>query len=169
MQARSADQVAVRRSRSQEQCGPATGDGHVESPEPRSQGGGRADHDEEPVVAVDEAEDLVEWAGDRCLVEQVGVVDEDRQRRDPAPRLDQGRDVVGPHERHAVRGTARRPPWGPRHDRDGAPTIGDRRGEDAERVAAPRPVWTAHEEHPSVLCRKPRQPFVVTVGHPEHV
>ena len=79
MQARGADQVAVGGARGKEQRGLAAGDRQVQSSEPRRQGRRRGRRDEEPVIPVDEVEDLAERAGDRCVVEEVGVVDEERQ------------------------------------------------------------------------------------------
>ena len=155
MQAGGADQVAVGGARSKEQRGPAAGDRHVQSSEPRRQGGRRGHRDEESVIPLDDVEDLAERAGDRCVVEEVGVVDEERQCRISASRVNQGVDIAWADERHALPAIHGRPAVGPRHHDDGAPARGDRGGEDSERVGASGPVRTAHEEDPAVPLRNP--------------
>jgi hypothetical protein len=72
--------------------------GHVDvdPAEPRGEGRRRRRDDDQPVVAVDQADDLAQHGNQVVVSQPVGVVDAHREVRVPAPQPDELLAVVQP-------------------------------------------------------------------------
>ena len=148
----------------------------VDPVEPRGEGSGRRRRDDQPVVAVDEADDLTQHGKEVAVAEPVCVVDAHRQVGMALPEPDELRAVARSQEgdpgcpQH-VAGV------GSRANADDEPPLGTQRfGDNPEGIGATGPRWACDDQAAAIPVGVPaarsapvatdaqKHPLVVTGG-----